>query len=79
MDVSDPKSVEAAASEVTEEFGKLDIVVNSAGIIGAMVAQSDPDAWWKTYEVKCPRYIPSRSLLRTPTFERWTEDPCQRG
>lgn len=33
MDVTDPASVRAAAAEVTERFGHLDVLVNNAGIL----------------------------------------------
>lgn len=33
MDVSDPASIDGAASKIRSEFGRLDIVVNSAGIL----------------------------------------------
>jgi len=34
VDVTDPKSVDAAAAETLTAFGKIDILVNNAGIAG---------------------------------------------
>src|ERR1051325_2894759 len=35
LDVSDPKAVGAAAGEAQKSLGKIDILINSAGITGA--------------------------------------------
>jgi len=50
VDVSDAGSVRAAMEEVGKEFGKLDVVVNNAGVLGAKqrVVDSEPEAWWET-------------------------------
>lgn len=46
-DVSDLKSVEAAAKRVESSFGRVDILVNNAGIggFGGPLHQLAPDAW----------------------------------
>ena len=47
LDVTKQESVEAAAKEVKVQFGRLDILINNAGIIGkpAPVADTDSDEW----------------------------------
>jgi len=51
-DVSDRASVEAAIAQVAERFGRIDIVVNNAGI-GAQgdVAANDDDEWARVLSV----------------------------
>ncbi|PVH87543.1 putative short-chain type dehydrogenase [Cadophora sp. DSE1049] len=66
LNVSDQKSTEEAAQLVEKEFGKLDIVVNNAGILGApsVIGDSNPDDWWEimTTNLKGP-YLVSRAFL----------------
>ncbi|TVY68697.1 Short chain dehydrogenase citE [Lachnellula suecica] len=66
LDITDQKSTEGAAVAVEKEFGRLDIVVNNAGILGkpALVADSNPDDWWETWNVnlKGP-YLVTRAFL----------------
>lgn len=66
LDITSRSSTEDAAKLVEKEFGKLDIVVNNAGIFPpvALVADSDPDAWWETWNVnlKGP-YLVTRAFL----------------
>ncbi|KAK5167158.1 uncharacterized protein LTR77_007888 [Saxophila tyrrhenica] len=53
MDITDQSSVERACRRIGEEFGKLDVVINNAGVIGDMVSIGDStlDSWWQTYNV----------------------------
>ncbi|KAK3076399.1 hypothetical protein LTS18_013141, partial [Coniosporium uncinatum] len=53
LDVTAQKSTEEAAKKVESEFGRCDIVVNVAGIVGQMapIADSDPEEWWKVWNV----------------------------
>lgn len=74
LDVTDRKSVEAAAKAVEEAFGYCDVVVNNAGILGSfkMLADSDPDEWRRTFDVNFfGQYLIMRSfiplLLRSPS------------
>lgn len=53
FDITSQYDVEAAATSVEQEFGRLDIVVINSGIMGAMtlIADSDPDVWWNAWNV----------------------------
>jgi NAD(P)-dependent dehydrogenase (short-subunit alcohol dehydrogenase family) len=53
LDVSDAKAVEAAASETRKALGKIDILINSAGITGATqpVIGYPIDSWLKVMDV----------------------------
>ena len=66
LDVTSRESVDKAATAVEEEFGKLDILINNAGIVGGMrpVAESDPVDWWYvfTVNVRGP-YLVTRACL----------------
>jgi 3-oxoacyl-[acyl-carrier protein] reductase len=65
LDVSDPKAVEAAAAETQKVLGKVDILINSAGITGAThtVIGYPIESWQKVMEVNvnglfyCCRFI----------------------
>jgi NAD(P)-dependent dehydrogenase (short-subunit alcohol dehydrogenase family) len=48
-DVTDRSAVDAAVARVTEELGRVDLLVNNAGVIDAAevpVWEADPDQWW---------------------------------
>ena len=47
LDVTSKESVGTAAEEIKKEFGKLDILINNAGILGDRmpVADADADVW----------------------------------
>ena len=48
-DVTDRASVDAAVAEVVAEFGRIDLLVNNAGLMDAAevpVWEADPDQWW---------------------------------
>src|SRR6187402_283252 len=53
LDISDAKAVEAAAAESQKALGKIDILVNSAGITGATqpVVGYPIDSWLKVINV----------------------------
>ena len=66
LDVTDEQSVEKAAAEVEKEFGKLEILVNNAGILGefGMVADSNPKNWWQVLDVNVRGpYLATRSFV----------------
>ncbi|RNL62536.1 SDR family oxidoreductase [Nocardioides marmoriginsengisoli] len=51
-DVTDDDSVRQAVAEVVDEFGRLDVVVNNAGIGAQGTIESHPDALWhQVYDV----------------------------
>jgi NAD(P)-dependent dehydrogenase (short-subunit alcohol dehydrogenase family) len=43
LDITDQRSVEQCAASIDEHFGRLDVLVNNAGIIGASIAGHDAD------------------------------------
>lgn len=65
LDVSDPKAVEAAANKSRKMLGKVDILINSAGITGAThtVIDYPMNSWLKVMDVNvnglfyCCRFI----------------------
>lgn len=66
LDVADQSSVEAAAKQISTEFGKLDILVHNAGIIDEMkpIADTTPEKWWRTWEINVRGpYLISRSFI----------------
>ena len=50
LEVTDIQSVDNAVELIADEFGKLDVVINNAGIIGEMasITDSSPEVWWRT-------------------------------
>ncbi|KAI3332242.1 NAD(P)-binding protein [Xylariaceae sp. AK1471] len=66
LDVTSQESVNAAAAEIKKAFGRIDIVVNNAGLLSGqgLIAETDPDAWWNTMavNVKGP-YLMMRALV----------------
>lgn len=66
LDVKSRESVESAAQEIEKKFGRLDVVVNNAGMLGkgALLADTDPDAWWDTWILNLRgAYYVTRSFL----------------
>ncbi|KAI1399925.1 NAD(P)-binding protein [Hypoxylon fuscum] len=65
FDVTDHKSVGAAATQVKENFGHVDIVINNAGKIGpGLIVDSDPDEWWKIMQVNLlGPYLVARAFI----------------
>jgi NAD(P)-dependent dehydrogenase (short-subunit alcohol dehydrogenase family) len=53
VDVTDPESAEAMCAEVHGRWGRIDVLVNNAGIAGptSPVAQYPPDAWARVIAV----------------------------
>lgn len=66
LDVTDESSVAAAAAAVEDRFGKLDVLVNNAGILGeyGLIADSDPKVWCQVLDVNLQGpYLVTRALL----------------
>ncbi|KAI1503712.1 hypothetical protein F5X99DRAFT_88427 [Biscogniauxia marginata] len=53
LDVSNHESVHEAVAHIREKFGRLDIVINNAGIFSGtgLIADSDPDGWKRCFDV----------------------------
>jgi NAD(P)-dependent dehydrogenase (short-subunit alcohol dehydrogenase family) len=54
IDVADPKSIERAAAQVDREFGRLDILINNAGVMiddqKKKVSEQSLDTWRATFD-----------------------------
>lgn len=65
-EVTDRAAVEAWVGDVVARHGRVDLLVNNAGVIDAEVplGESDPDEWWSTVEtnVRGP-YLVTRTVL----------------
>ena len=52
LDVTDPASVSDAAADVKKFIGRLDVIVNNAGLVDtSVITESDPEKWWAVWEV----------------------------
>lgn len=64
--VTDRRAVEAWVADIVERHGRVDLLVNNAGVIDAEVplADSDPEQWWETVEtnVRGP-YLMTHAVL----------------
>lgn len=64
--MTDQKSIDSAAANIEYHLGRLDILVHTAGIIGApsAIIDSDPNAWWKNWDVNVRGpYLVTRAFL----------------
>jgi NAD(P)-dependent dehydrogenase (short-subunit alcohol dehydrogenase family) len=52
-DVADQKSVDRAFDEILAKHGRVDVLVNNAGVPGTidLMWRADPDSWWRTMEI----------------------------
>ncbi|KAL7627867.1 hypothetical protein AAE478_002062 [Parahypoxylon ruwenzoriense] len=64
-DVSDRQSIDDAAAQIKKSFGRLDIIINNAGIFGSgLIADSDPDEWSKVWQVNLVGpYLVARAFI----------------
>ena len=65
-DVTDRAAVEAWVADVVDRHGRIDLLVNNAGVIDAEVPleESDPDDWWSTVETNVlGPYLVTRAVL----------------
>ncbi|KAH8621078.1 putative oxidoreductase ucpA [Alternaria alternata] len=66
IDVTDAEAVKELAEEVEREEGRLDVLVNNAGVAGDFlpIAETNPKEWWLDFEVsvKAP-YLFMQALL----------------
>ena len=83
LDVTDEASVAAAAVKVKEKFGKLDVLINNAGILGkyGLIADSEPEAWWQVLNVNLRgAYLVTRAflplLLKAGENEKYIVNVC---
>ncbi|KAL8652651.1 MAG: hypothetical protein Q9210_002561 [Variospora velana] len=66
LDVTSRESVEDVAQTIEKELGRIDILINNAGVIEPMskVADTDPDEWWRIWEVNVRgTYLVTRAFL----------------
>ena len=66
LDVTIQQSIESAAADIEKQFGRLDILVHNAGILGtpSPIIDSDPENWWKTWNVNLRGpYFVTRAFL----------------
>ena len=64
--VTDPQAVSEWVAEIVERQGRIDLLVNNAGVIDAEVslADSDPEDWWRTVEVNLRGpYLMTRAVI----------------
>jgi len=54
VDVTKPEDVDNAVKDVKERFGRLDILINNAGIPQtlSLIGDADPRDWWGVWEVQ---------------------------
>lgn len=66
FDVTAQESIGNAAAVVDKVFGKIDVVINNAGVFPAptKIADTDPDDWWRTWTINVRgTYLVTRAFL----------------
>jgi len=73
LDVASAASVEAMVETVEREFGPIDLLINNAGLLGAIgpIWEVDPEEWWRVWEVNVRgSMLCSRAVLRGMVTQR---------
>lgn len=66
VDVTEPAAVAAWVAEILARRGRIDVLVNNAGVLDTEVGleESDPQEWWRTVEVNVRGpYLLTRMVL----------------
>ena len=66
LDILDPDSIERAARTTSDTFGRLDVLINNAGVMEEFKStlDCDPDQWWQTWNVNVRgTFLLTRALL----------------
>ncbi|KAH8681948.1 hypothetical protein BX600DRAFT_447536 [Xylariales sp. PMI_506] len=65
LDVGDRHSVDEVAEKVKQEFGRVDVLINCAGVFDrGLIAESDPDQWQKIFQINLTGpYLLSRAFI----------------
>ncbi len=81
LDVSDPDQVEKATQETVSAFGKIDVLVCSAGIAGpnAKVADYPIDQWKQVFEINLHGLFYCNRICRAGHAEErlWPDRQCR--
>ena len=67
LDVANGASVDAMVESVERELGPIDLLINNAGLLGAIgpIWEVDPEEWWRVWEVNVRgSMLCSRAVLR---------------
>jgi NAD(P)-dependent dehydrogenase (short-subunit alcohol dehydrogenase family) len=73
LDVANRESVEAMVESVEREFGPIDLLINNAGLLGAIgpIWEVDPEEWWRVWEVNVRgSMLCARAVLRSMVTRR---------
>ena len=65
--VTDQNAVERAVATVEQQLGPVDLLVNNAGVVGALkpMWETDPSEWWSTIDVNLRgSYLCARTVLQ---------------
>ncbi|KAL3429590.1 hypothetical protein BDV09DRAFT_202882 [Aspergillus tetrazonus] len=66
LDVTNEDSVTQCTKQIEQSFGKLDILINNAGVLGeyGLIGDSNSERWWEVFDVNVRgAYLVTKSLL----------------